>query len=78
MDRFFTPEYSWLWALALTVALYYPVRQLIWTLQVRRAERDGERDETRRAALKKRASVSSALLCFVFSWLYSWQLFSSS
>lgn len=78
MDRLFTSEFSWSWALVLAVALYYPVRQLIWTMQVRRAERDGEQDAARRQALKKRAGVTSALLCFVFSWLYSWQLFNSN
>lgn len=74
MDRLFTSEFTWAWALILAAALYYPVRQLIWTMQVRRAERDGEQDEARRLVLKKRASVTSALLCFIFSFLYSWQL----
>ena len=76
MATLFTAEFAWLWAIVLMVALFWPVRQLIWVLQVRRAEqRDGSVDETRRAALKRRAGVSSALLCFVFSVLYANNLF---
>ncbi len=75
MENFYTAEFDWLWALALAAALFYPVRQFIWAIQVRRAERDGGQDETRRTALKRRATVTSALLCFVFSFLYTWHLF---
>ncbi len=76
MATLFTAEFAWLWAVVLMAALFWPVRQLIWVLQVRRAEqRDGPADETRRAVLKRRAGVSSALLCFVFSALYAYNLF---
>ena len=75
MEKFASPDYLWIWALLLGGALYYPVRQLIWALQVRRAERDGKRDEERRSALKRRASVTSILLCFVFAFLYTQHLF---
>jgi len=71
-----SPDAIWIWALALAAALFYPVRQLIWVIQVRRAERDGNQDETRRAALKKRATVTALLLCLVFSFYYTAQLFS--
>ena len=71
-----SPDYIWLWALLLTAALAYPVRQLIWVLQVRRAERDGKPDEQRRAVLKRRATVTSILLCAVFSFFYTLHLFS--
>jgi hypothetical protein len=74
MERFFTAEYAWLWALALAAALFFPVRQLLWALYVRRAERDGVEDEARRLALRKRAAVTSALLCFVFSMFYAFNL----
>lgn len=57
--------------------IFYPVRQLIWVLQVRRAERDGNQDQVRRDALKRRAAVTSLLLCFVFSFFYSHHLFTS-
>jgi uncharacterized membrane protein len=71
-----SPDYIWLWALLLTAALFYPVRQLIWIVQVRRAERDGKTDEQRRTALKTRATVTSILLCAVFSFFYTAHLFS--
>ena len=65
-------QYQLLWTFLLAVALFYPVRQLIWTLSVRREERNTSvpLDEIRRSALKRRASVTAALLCFVFAVLY--------
>lgn len=72
-----SPDYIWLWTLLLAAALFYPVRQLIWVVQVRRAERDGNQDEARRAALRMRATVTSILLCGVFSFLYTAHLFSN-
>lgn len=77
MEKLASPEYFWIWALLLTAALFIPVRQLIWVLQVRRAERDGKQDEGRRVALKKRAAVTSFLLCSLFSFFYSHHLFTS-
>ncbi|TVR96075.1 MAG: hypothetical protein EA406_12765 [Rhodospirillales bacterium] len=73
MEELFSPRYQWLWTAVLALALFIPVRQLIWILSVRREQRQrqGELpDEERRAALKSRAGVTSALLCFVFSVLY--------
>lgn len=74
MERLFTAEYSLLWALVLASLLFYPLRQLIWVLSVRRAERDGEVADQRRHALKRRASVTAVLLGFVFSYFYALQL----
>ena len=70
-----TAQYDWLWTLVLAVLLYFPVRRLIWVLYVRRAERDGNEDGTRRAALKRRAGFTAALLCFVFSYFYVSSMF---
>lgn len=65
-------QHQLLWSFLLALALFYPVRQLIWTLSVRREERSTGAlpDEIRRCALKRRASVSAALLCFAFAVLY--------
>jgi hypothetical protein len=65
-------QYQLLWTFLLVVALFYPVRQLIWALSVRREERNTgtPADEIRRSALKRRAGVTAALLCFVFAMLY--------
>ena len=76
MEALNSPDAIWFWTAALAAALFYPVRQLIWVIQVRRAERDGKQEETRRAALKQRANVTSALLCLAFSFFYTTHLFS--
>ena len=67
MEAAFSPEFRLLWSAALGAALFYPVRQLIWVLSVRRVQRQtGEvPGEEARASMKRRASVTSALLCLV-------------
>ena len=75
MDALFTKTYAPLWALVLALALFLPVRQLIWVIYVRRAMRQGDVDEDERRRLKKRAAVTSALLSFVFAYLYTRHLF---
>jgi hypothetical protein len=75
MDVLFTKTYMPLWALVLALALFLPVRQLIWVIYVRRAMRQGEVDDDERRRLKKRAGVTSALLSFVFAYLYASHLF---
>ena len=69
MEAAVSAEYSWLWSAALGVALFYPVRQLIWVLAVRREQKKiGELpDEESRDSLKRRAGVTSALLCAIFA-----------
>ena len=63
----FSPEFRLLWSAALGAALFYPVRQLIWVLSVRRVQRQtGEfPGEEARASMKRRAGVTSVLLCLV-------------
>ena len=76
MAELFTAKYMLLWVLALAGALFLPVRQLIWVLYVRRAERDGsETSDEERLTLKNRAGVTALLLCFVFSYFYMNHLF---
>jgi len=79
MEELFSPQYQWLWTALLGLALFFPVRQLIWTLSVRREERKlGQpTDDTRRRSLKRRASITAVLLCFVFAVLYMQAGFSS-
>ena len=69
----FALESRWLWSVALAVALFFPVRQLIWVLAVRREQRrtGGQvPDENVRRHLKGRAGVTSALLCLIFAAVY--------
>ena len=75
MDVLFTKTYMPLWALILALALFLPVRHLIWVIYVRRALRQGEVGEDEHRRLKRRAGVTSALLSFVFAYLYASHLF---
>lgn len=78
METLFTSEYSSLWAVLLAAALFIPVRHLIWVMAVRRAIRKGgdeKVDDTEQGRLKKRAGVTSALLCLLFSFAYVAVLF---
>ena len=77
MSEIFTQAYAPLWIAAIALALFFPVRRLIWVMSVRRAERDGNHDEERRQKLKQRAAVTAALLSFVFAFLYTGILFRS-
>ena len=66
-----------IWVLVLTTALFFPVRQMIWVLYVRKKQKSQKTvsdDEKRN--LKKRATFTSLLLCVVFSYLYVIQVFS--
>ena len=69
MEAMIPAEYSWLWSAALGVALFFPVRQLIWVLAVRRAQlKIGELpDEEARDSMKRRAGFTSALVCLIFA-----------
>ena len=53
MEAFFTEAFMPLWALVLALALFFPVRQLIWVLYVRRAQHAGAPDEAERPRLKR-------------------------
>ena len=77
MEGMLSPEYRWLWSAALGVALFFPVRQMIWVLSVRKEQRRvGEMpDEKMKQYLKGRATVTSGLLCLVFAATYGGVLF---
>ncbi|MBC8268825.1 MAG: hypothetical protein H8E36_08760 [Rhodospirillaceae bacterium] len=76
MEILFTAEYQWLWTVVLGAALFFPVRQFIWGLSVRRADAKGlDVDEAASLRLKRSANVTAGLLCFVFSVLYVNHLF---
>ena len=65
-----------IWVVLLSAALFFPVRQLIWVLYVRKKQKiKGEVTEEEKKKLKKRANFNSVLLCFVFSYLYVTQVF---
>ena len=64
------------WIVILSVALFFPVRQMIWVLYVRKKQKSQQTvSEEERKVLKKRATFTSILLCIVFSYLYVNQVF---
>ena len=74
--NFYTSFHDPIWVIILSVALFFPVRQLIWVLYVRKKQKaQGEVSEEEKISLKKRASFTSILLCIVFSYLYVIQVF---
>ena len=65
-----------IWVVALTIALFFPIRRLIWVLYVRKkqkSQKEVTEDEVK--SLKKRATFTSILLSVVFSYIYVNQVF---
>ena len=64
------------WVLILTVALFFPVRKLIWVLYVRKKQKSQKTvSDDEKKQLKKRATFTAILLSVVFSYLYVTQVF---
>ena len=65
-----------LWVVLLSTALFFPVRQLIWVLYVRKKQKSQKSvSEDEKKILKRRATFTSFLLCVVFSYVYVNQVF---
>ena len=65
-----------IWVIVLSAALFFPVRQMIWVLYVRKKQKSQKTvSDDERKILKKRATFTSILLCVVFSYLYVVQVF---
>ena len=65
-----------IWIILLSAALFFPVRQLIWVLYVRKKQKEQKTvSDDEKKSLKKRATFTSALLCIVFSYIYVNQVF---
>jgi len=65
-----------IWVIVLSVALFFPVRQMIWVLYVRKKQKSQTTvSEEEKIVLKKRATFTSVLLCIVFSYIYVSQVF---
>ena len=65
-----------IWVVFLTTALFFPVRQMIWVLYVRKKQKSQKTvSDDEKKVLKKRATFTSVLLCIVFSYLYVTQVF---
>ena len=65
-----------IWIVVLSTVLFFPVRQLIWVLYVRKKQKSQKTvSDDEKKILKKRATLTSVLLCIVFSYLYVGQVF---
>jgi len=65
-----------IWVIILSIALFFPVRQLIWVLYVRKKQKSQQTvSDDEKKILKKRATFTSVLLCIVFSYIYVNQVF---
>ena len=69
--NFYTSFHDPIWVIILSAVLFFPVRQMIWVLYVRKKQKaQSEVSEEEKISLKKRASFTSILLCVVFSYLW--------
>lgn len=77
MEFLFSKDFVLVWAVVLTLALYFPTRKLIWVLYMRRAYRklNAEPEPAESERLRRRAGFTAFLLCLVFSVLYTNYLF---
>ena len=65
-----------LWIILLSTVLFFPVRKLIWVLYVRKKQKTQQSvSEEEKRSLKKRATLTAALLCIGFSYIYVKQVF---
>ena len=65
-----------LWVIILSSVLFFPVRQLIWVLYVRKKQKKQKLvSEEEINILKKRATFTSIFLSLVFSYIYVNQAF---
>ena len=76
MKSFYIVFHDPIWVIVLTMALFFPVRQMIWVLYVRKKQKSQKTvSDEEKKQLKKRATFTSILLCVVFSYLYVTQVF---
>ena len=76
LKSFYIVFHDPLWVVLLSTALFFPVRQLIWVLYVRKKQKSQKSvSEDEKRNLKKRATFTSILLSIVFSYIYVNQVF---
>ena len=76
LKTFYIVFHDPIWIFILSIALFFPVRQLIWVLYIRKKQKSqvSVSDEEKKF-LKKRSTFTSILLCIVFSYIYVNQVF---
>ena len=76
LTSFYIVFHDSIWVVVLSTALFFPVRKLIWVLYVRKKQKSQKTvSDEEKIVLKKRATLTSVLLCIVFSYLYVSQVF---
>ena len=76
LKSFYIAFHDPIWVVFLSTALFFPVRQMIWVLYVRKKQKSQTTvSEEEKITLKKRATFTSVLLCIVFSYIYVSQVF---
>ena len=76
LTSFYIAFHDPIWVTVLSVALFFPVRQMIWVLYVGKKQKSQQEvSDDEKKVLKKRATFTSVLLCIVFSYLYVTQVF---
>ena len=76
LTSFYIAFHDPIWVIVLSAALFFPVRQMIWVLYVRKKQKSQKTvSDDERKILKKRATFTSVLLCIVFSYIYVSQVF---
>ena len=76
LKSFYIAFHDPFWVIVLTTALFFPVRQMIWVLYVRKKQKSQTTvSEDEKNSLKKRATFTSIFLCLVFSYIYVSQVF---
>ena len=77
LESFYIAFHDPLWIILLSTGLFFPVRQLIWVLYVRKKQKTQKIvSDDEKKSLKKRAAFTAVLLCIVFSYIYVNQVFS--
>ena len=76
MKSFYIAFHDPILVIVLSTALFFPVRQLIWVLYVRKKQKTQQSvSEEEKKTLKKIATFTALLLCIVFSYIYVKQVF---
>ena len=76
IKSFYIAFHDPIWVIVLSTALFFPVRQLIWVLYVRKKQKTQTSvSDEEKSILKKRATFTAILLCVVFSYVYVKQVF---
>ena len=76
LTSFYIAFHDPIWVVVLSVALFFPGRQLIWVLYVRKKQKSQSTvSDDEKKELKKRAAFTSVLLSIVFSYIYVSQVF---